>query len=127
MSDLTATVDISGLGLATFTDPISTYVRNGTTVAGFVDFTSGTDILDTTNAAFASYNLASSIGPLSGAAIASIGNIYNTTLGKLTLYSVSQDATFEATAAPEPSVFCLEACGVLFVFVVGQLRFKRLT
>jgi hypothetical protein len=73
------------------------------------------------NGAFASYDLKSSIGPLSGTAVINPGDSFATTSGALVIDSVD-GASFQATvgAVPEPSSLAL--CGLGAVTLAGYAR-----
>jgi hypothetical protein len=108
LTDSSVSINIQGFGNATFTDSIETFVFTGGPAAGLTDVQGGIlssppppgDILDVSNEAFSTYGLASSIGPVLGAAITSEGS-FSTTAGSLKITSVSGDATFQAIEAPE--------------------------
>jgi hypothetical protein len=109
----TVTVSVNGGSPMTFTDPklevFSAQSPSPATV-GFADVLTPPccDILDTANnAAFATYDLKSSIGPTSGTAIFSAGHFFPVTNGFFNLSSVSGlTSTFTATAVavPAPSI-----------------------
>jgi hypothetical protein len=112
--DLTATVSVAGLGTATFTFATITFLNQN--VSGVVGtFGPGTDILDVIgNPALDTYDLTTSIGPLTGSPLFSSGIHFRTTSGDLVLDGVSGNATFAAVAspAPEPSGLALTAVGL---------------
>lgn len=130
-----ATVDVSGIGTATFTDAIEVVdtltdtVLLGAPVVLILDGTTGTGILLETGSTFTTYNLRSSFGPLSGTGGVASGShitpIFATTAGALT-WSVGQPlgtATFTAIATPEPGT--LELLGAGLAALVWRRRFKR--
>jgi hypothetical protein len=84
-------------------------------------------MLSVTNAALATYDLRSSIGPLSGAASFDSGVAFAATTGLFILNSVSGDATFQAvvstSAVPEPS--SLPLCGVAGLSGLVVVRLRR--
>lgn len=84
--------------------------------AGFGDAAQDYAILFVDNAAFSTYGLASSIGPLSGSTIFNGGNAFPTSRGTFVLNSVSS-ASFAASvqATPEPSALAALGLGGLAV------------
>jgi hypothetical protein len=62
---LSSTISVSGLPLMTFTDTTSVADNQSFEVIVFGDFTLDLALLDKSNAAFATYALATSIGPIS--------------------------------------------------------------
>jgi hypothetical protein len=110
VNDLTASVFVSGLGTGTFT--IGTINVDNSTLSrvGFSDPAQNLAILFVDNPAFATYDLRSSIGPLSGPAVFNGGAQFNTSMGAFSLTQVST-ATFEATLAPEPCALGIWAIG----------------
>ncbi|MGA2606729.1 MAG: hypothetical protein ABSH01_04640 [Terriglobia bacterium] len=85
----TATVDIAGIGAATFTDAMFAF-DNPSGAAGIGDNICsgcGGSVLDTFNSAFGSYDLMSAIGPLSGDVYFRPDLSYGTTAGLLNFSS----------------------------------------
>lgn len=118
----TVTVNVSGLGSATFTDPGMEVFSEISPAppplspagVGFSDTTLGFDILDTVNAAFGAYNLQTAIGPILDAAATaefSPNVAFPTTGGFFVLSGVASMVTaFTAspsTAVAEPSSLAL--------------------
>jgi PEP-CTERM motif len=113
----TVTVSVNGGPPATFTDPVTEVFSaqspplpppaNG----GFSDVTLGKDILDTADVAFATYDLKSSIGPITDTAIWSAPIFFPVTGGFFNLAVVVGSSTFTAVAStvPEPSSLALLA------------------
>src|SRR5262245_37704814 len=110
--NLTATVSVSGLGAAAFTIPTSTFDNQATSAAGIngLSFVFP-DILDLLNPALATYDLTTSIGPLTGPALFNPGRRFPTTSGDFVLNSVSSNVTFQAILVPEPSSLALLGLG----------------
>ena len=120
----TVTVDVLGIGTATFTDPLMWVIDNpgGSggpgPLAGIADVTANHFLLGTVNAAFAIYDLRSSIGPLSGPVTFNPGLLFPTTSGDFALTSVAGNtSTFAAritdTSVPEPVSVILVGTGLL--------------
>ena len=82
-----ATVNVSGVGAATFADPLMWAIDNpeGTAgpLAGIADVTAGLFLLGTVNGAFALYDLRSAIGPISGPVSVQSWRLVPDHLGKL--------------------------------------------
>jgi hypothetical protein len=119
----TASVSVAGIsGTGTFNDSIAAFAtgnnKQGGT-AGFADVTSGgMSIVVTANTAFASYDLTTSIGPVSGSNLdISIGSL-STSAGGFSFQFDSMDllssftATLATTATPEPASLTLLGLGV---------------
>jgi hypothetical protein len=118
----TASVSVAGIsGTGTFNDSIAAFAtgnnKQGGT-AGFEDVTGGMTIVVTANTAFASYDLTTSIGPVSGSNLdVSIGSL-STSTGVFSFQFDSMDllssftATLATTATPEPASLTLLGLGV---------------
>lgn len=127
-----ATVDVSGIGTATFTDSILIVdTLSDTTIFGvpavlFLDYTTGTGIMLQTGSVFTTYDLASSLGPITGSGGVASGSsmtpVFPTTDGDLT-WDVGQSlgpSTFTAVVTtPEPGSFVL-LCGVVLALVLSR-------
>jgi hypothetical protein len=111
--NLTATVTVSGLGTGTFTNETTTVDNQVFMRVGISDLGLGLAILFIDNAAFGSYDLTSSIGPLTGPTAINSGQLFPTTAGNFSLTSVPS-ATFQATlqGLPEPASFTLLGIGI---------------
>lgn len=115
---------VAGLGTATFLDDVLVFDNQGVAVAGFLDATVALDILDTHNPAFATYDLTTAIGPLTGSSIINSGTDFFTTDGTFVINSAG-DATFTATTSapiPEPSTLVL--FGTSMLGLAGIVRRK---
>lgn len=113
----TATVNVAGIGTATFTNSVYVYDNQsfgGTGYAGFGDSFVVQTIIATANDIFMTYDLQSSIGPISGTSfVHTDGTTFATSLGKLAFTSESGTSTFTAVvpnSVPEPSSLAL--CGM---------------
>ena len=112
----TMTVDVAGIGTATFTDPLmGSVVNHITNTAGLSDFTSDYLVLGTVNTVFDTYTLDSSIGPIAGTTRFNPGIAFPTTLGDFYFSSLMEDSdsTFTATTVPEPATLLLIGSGLL--------------
>ena len=119
--DLTATVFVSGIGSGTFNIATINVDNHGLSRVGFSDPGQDLAILFVDNAAFATYDLGTSIGPLSGPANISPDGRFGTTAGNFSLTFVST-ATFQAITTPEPATISLFA----FAGLAGVVWRKRI-
>ena len=109
--DAPLTFTLSGGGSGTFTDSETAVIANqSATLAGFSDFTTDAFILGTSSAVFATYDLRTVIGPVTGGAIFNSGSSFATSAGALVIGSLSGDSTFTATI-PEPSTWAMLLVG----------------
>ena len=105
VSDSLATLFVSGLGTATFTIPTMT-VDNTAGAAAISAPVQNMAILADFSPAFSSYDLNSSLTPVTGTPAFNSDTGFGTTAGDFSLSSVSS-VTFQAEVVPEPSVFAL--------------------
>jgi hypothetical protein len=110
---VTAQVTVAGLGSATFTDNIVVFVDKIGGDVGFTDNTSFAEILDVSNSALTSYDLAASFGPVSGPPGGTPGESFPTTMNTFEIDAFSGPATFTARAVPEPSSLALAGLGAM--------------
>ena len=115
----TVTFDLASVGTGTFTDLVAVVVNQintegipgqpdtGISGAGFSDITSNFLILWTEDPAFASWDLSTDIGPLTGAGFCNCNPIANisfpTTLGLLHISATDPTFTADVAAVPVPA------------------------
>src|ERR1700722_4579349 len=103
--NLSTTIDVPGLGVATFTSPTTTVDNQASQEAGLIDPAQNLDIFFATQIpALGSYALATSLGQVTGRDLFNSGTAsYGTTDGAHSFFSVEEyEATFQATTVPEP-------------------------
>jgi hypothetical protein len=120
------TISVAGIGTGT----LQTHAFNNQTANAF-GFSTGVgaqpDILDVQNAAFASYNHQSAIGPIVGIAIINTDAAFSTTIGDFVISSTSSDVTMQATLASVPEPSSLALCGIAGAagLIAARVRRKR--
>lgn len=122
----TATVDVAGIGTATFTDHIQVF-DDQMYAAGFTDVTLGEDIVDQAGGFQTTYDLKSAIGPVTGPIYPGTGPAFDTNQGTLVLTSAAATGTFTATTSsvPEPSSIILASTAGLIGVVYSWRRRNR--
>jgi hypothetical protein len=106
----TATVTVATIGTATFTDKMAVTDVQSLNQVGLTDLNNSNDVLDVLGSAFATYQLNTSIGPISTETpFWEQETGYNTTRGAFVINFVPGNATFAAVAAstipgPVPTV-----------------------
>ena len=110
----TATVNVFGFTPATFTDTMEVFDNQGALAAGIADYNVGS-VLDTYDNAFATYDLMTSIGPISNNPFYRPDITFPTDRGGFNLTSVDGNSTFTATlsSVPEPATMLLLGLGLV--------------
>jgi hypothetical protein len=106
-------VSVGGGPLATFTDPGTDVFVAQDFGIGF-DGTAGFIVLGIISTAFSTYELKTSIGPITSTIASNNGFIHETSSGPFVINSTGDDSTFTAEVAetvPEPSSWILLAMG----------------
>jgi hypothetical protein len=120
----TGTVSIGGIGTATFTESLFAFVNQiypPAAIAGIAD--SNGSILDTLNPLFATYDLTSAIGPITGDTFFRNDLSYSTNLGTLNFSAMDSISTYTASTVPVPAPFWLFGSGLLGL--AGLRRFRK--
>jgi hypothetical protein len=102
-SDLTATISVLGLGLATFVNPTLTVNNENLTCAGFSDPTQNLAILFVKNQVFDNFDLGKPIGPFTGTPDFNLNRQFLTTIGNLSLTAVT-NASFQSVIIKSPRI-----------------------
>lgn len=137
----TATVNVAGIGTGTFTSEVGIFsslndvaalaLLGGNPGVIMIDATAQTGILVQIGPVFSTYDLRSSLGPITGpggpASGSQITPVFSTTAGDFT-WAVGQTggqltSTFTAVTTPEPAPFLL--LGSALAVVLARSRFRR--
>jgi hypothetical protein len=110
----TATVSVNGL---TFTLTSPSEVADGVT-SGSASIGEGFAILGVQNSAFTTYDLMTSIGPITGTTAFNLSDSFTTSGGSLTFFLVAPTDTFQASAVPEPASILMMCLGIACVAAV---------
>lgn len=122
VNDSVASVFISGLGTAMFSIGTINVDNQNLSRTGFSDPVRHVAILFVDNPAFATYDLSTSIGPLSGPPSFNRGVGFGTSMGLFSLTDVST-TTFQATLVPEPCALGIWSLGAV-VLIGRRARFR---
>jgi hypothetical protein len=120
----TVLLTIAGFGSAHFTDHLDVYDSNAFASAGFGDLDVGpATILNTMDPVFGSYDLRTSIGPITNAALIRPDVFFPTDMGALNIVNVG-NSTFTASTGgvPEPATLVMLGTGALGL--AGVIRRK---
>jgi hypothetical protein len=127
----TATMVIAGVGTATITDPVEIYDSPNVSALGFAR-EGGYTLLGLDNAAFATYALSTSLGPIvaSGISVSQFTNLAST-LGPITLSSTT-GTTFQALLNPPTTTGTGNVSIPLKITIgskdtTGDTRFRKLS
>jgi len=128
-ASFTLSIPVNGVGSGTFTNAFAVVDEQSIPLprVDFGDPTVQAQILDTQNTAFASYDLKTSIGPITGSSVGSRGTSFPTSAGGLILTS-SGNATFTAVvtpAVPLPSALPLFASALVGLVLLGWRRKRK--
>jgi hypothetical protein len=119
----TGTVSIGGIGTATFAEFVRAVVNQTFSPAGAGFGSHYGSILVTMNSLFATYDLTSAIGPITGDTYYRNDFSYSTDLGTLNFSAMNSRSTFTASAVPVPAPFWLFGSGLLGL--AGWRRFRK--
>lgn len=115
----TATVTVTGIGTATFTESMEVFDNGGAMAVGVAN--PSASALDTFNPLLSAYDLQSAIGPLSGQSFIRPDITFSTNLGGFNL-QIAGDSTFTATTVPEPSSLAMASLGALALVAYRRRR-----
>jgi hypothetical protein len=122
-----AGISIGGFGSGTFTDAEDIFVSNNTTYAGITD-EGADDLLDGFNTSFATYDLQSSIGPLSMTSLEALNQFLDipTSLGSVS-FTLATGVLFTAATVvtPEPGTLVLGVAEALLLAGIKLLARVR--
>ena len=128
INDITASISIAGVGNFQFTQGTRTFVNNALSVVGFSrgDLEGRIDLYNgPTNAVFASWDMLTSIGPVTGPTRLLQWSFFPTvsTDGGVLIFNDSFTVgTFQATIVPEPASCLLTTIGLIGISVITRRR-----
>jgi hypothetical protein len=123
-----SSIDLSGIGTGNILADLHFFVNQENSAAGITTATSVEsstgDLFDITNAVgFATYDLRTSLGPLSPVTVTFVDFAEPTTLGQFGFTAIPQDVTFTAVATPEPASVGLFGFALLPLMLSKRKRF----
>jgi hypothetical protein len=125
----TATVEVAGVGTATFTGTVGVFSNQTGQVGGFVDTGLNRDLVDIGASEFGAYDLSTSISIDGTASSLGLNTAFGTSVGDFVLRAVSGGGTFSAevtpSVVPEPSTAILAAMGGAGLLGYGWRRRRR--
>jgi hypothetical protein len=119
-----ASISIDGFGLFQIANEWHERVNNSQSrVEIFYGGDAQTKVVGPTALPLSTWNMLTSLGPISGTALAISGSGFKVTNGFFSAWTIAADspATFQATVVPEPSTFALLALGGIFLHRVRRL------
>ena len=117
----TIVINIASLAVtADLTDAGAVFDNQAPCLAGFIDSTTGTVILETFSGAFHTYDLTTPIGPITDSAIINAGASFATDHGAF-IINTAGESIFAATA-PEPATTAMIALGLTGLAVLSRRK-----